>query len=96
MGNLQHRLMSADRQTLLVMLAQVIHELTICSRYLYDDEKPLVGLREINEAIHRVSGRLRDLIDPGEPFTASRAIGIAAASELMPQSVLSRIYGFTV
>jgi hypothetical protein len=95
MNNLQQRLMTADRSTLLGMLAQVIHELTIRARYFYDRTDALEGMRETNEAIHHVSGHLRDLIDPIEPMTDSRADGIAAASELLPQRAITRIYEFT-
>ena len=95
MNNLSQRLMVVDRQTLLVMLAEIIHELSILGRSFYDHADPLEGMRNTNEAIHRVSGHLRDLIDPGEALTASRSDGIAAASELLPPRALARIYGLT-
>jgi hypothetical protein len=95
MNNLQQRLITADRSTFLVMLAQVIHELTIRARYFYDRTDALGGMRETNEAIHHVSGHLRDLIDPIEPMTAGRADSIVAASELLPQRAIARIYELT-
>ena len=33
-------------------------------------------MKRANEAIHRLSGHLRDLTDPVEPMTKSRADGI--------------------
>ncbi|WP_156135565.1 hypothetical protein [Novosphingobium malaysiense] len=95
MNNLQQRLMTADRPTLLVMLAEAIHELTIRARYFYDRTDALGGMQETNEAIHHVSGHLRDLIDPIEPTTASRGDSIVTASELLPQRAITRIYEFT-
>ena len=95
MKKLQQQLMAVDRRTLLAMLAQVVHELTIRGRYFCDHTDAFEEMRKTNEAVHRVSGHLRDLIDPIEPLTATRADGIAAASELLPQRALVRIYGFT-
>jgi len=95
MNALQQRLMTVDRTTLLVMLARLTHDLTIHSRYFYDREDALDGMRETNETIHRIAGHMRALIDPTEPITASRADSIAAASELLPADALDRIYGFT-
>lgn len=95
MNALQQRLMTMERTTLLVMLARLIHELTICSRSFYDREDALDGMRETNEAIHSISSHMRALIDPMELITASRADGIAAASEPLTPAALDRIYGFT-
>jgi hypothetical protein len=95
MNALQQRLMTVERTTLLVMLARLIHDLTIHSRYFYDREDAFDGMRETNEAIHRIAGHMRALIDPTELITASRAGSIAAASELLSPAALDRLYGFT-
>ncbi|GEM_PF-2078096 len=93
MQDLHDRLMVVDRPAILLMLSELIQALTIRSRYFYDASDALTGLQETNEAIHRVCGHLRDLIDPVEPMTVSRADGICEASELLPLTQVARICG---
>jgi len=84
-------LLAASRPAQLRFLAGAIHTLTIRNRSYYDDEAPLARLIEGNEAIHRLSGHLRDLIDAGEELTESRADGICEQLQFLPQSEIERI-----
>jgi hypothetical protein len=67
-------------------------ELTIRNRYYYDSPDALARLREGNEAIHRLSGHLRDLLDPAEELTESRKDGIVEQLLLLSPPVLDRIF----
>jgi hypothetical protein len=77
---------------LLQSLSQALMELTIRNRYYYDSPDALVRLREGNEAIHRLNGHLRDLLDPAEELTESRKDGIMEQLLLLPPPVLDRIF----
>jgi hypothetical protein len=95
MEYIKARLMEIERTRLLVVLSRTIHGLTIRARSFYDHPDAAAGMRETNEAIHRVSGHLRDLIDANEPLTPGRADGVVEATKLLTPAEVSRIYGFT-
>lgn len=86
------RMRSAKRPELLMLLATSIAEMTILGRGHYDDEDSSGRLRSTNEAIHRLAGHLRDLCDPDEAFTESRAAGIGGQLALLHPSAVARIY----
>ncbi|MGF1622527.1 MAG: hypothetical protein ACFCUR_18190 [Rhodomicrobiaceae bacterium] len=90
------RMHTAERPELLMFLAEVIMEMTIFRRLHYEAEDPAGHLRQTNEAIHRLAGHLRDLCDPDEAFTESRAAGIGEQLALLRPSTIARMYGFTV
>jgi len=83
------------RGRLLQAIAMGIHELTILGRYYRNEPDELRSLRHVNEAIHRLSGHLRDLCNPNEPYTASRGDGIGEQLEVLPDSMQKRLYEFT-
>ncbi len=89
------RMRAGRRPELLVLLAAAITEMTILGRAHYDDEDSTSYLRQTNEAIHRLVGHLRDLCDPDEAFTESRAVGVGEQLTLLHPSAIARIYGFT-
>jgi hypothetical protein len=91
MAVLDERLIRVDRATLLRFLAQLINHLTICARSDYDADDALTQLMAINEAIHRVTGHLRDLLDHGEPMTESRSATITACASRLAPSDLERL-----
>jgi hypothetical protein len=95
MERIKQRLGIVERDTLLWVLCQAIHELTIRARFFYDQPDAAGEMQETNEAIHHVSGHLRDLIDRNEPFTSSRADGVGEALKLLTPTALDRLYGFT-
>ena len=68
-------MVSAPRGRLIRFLAAAINEVTVEARGGYEPLAP-ARLVRCNEAIHRLSGHLRDLADPQEPMTASRADGV--------------------
>jgi hypothetical protein len=84
------RVRAATRQELLAILASAITEITIIGRTHYDDENSAIHLRQLNEAIHRLSGHLRDLCDPGKEFTESRAAVVGAVLALLHPSAIDR------
>ena len=88
------RLTNAPRDKLLRLLSRLIHELTITGRF-YASVPPAQGrngLVRVNEAVHRLSGHLRDLQHPQEPMTESRAAGITeAATPLINSDRLSKL-----
>ena len=90
-----NRMCAAKRPELLMLLAAAIAEITIFGRAHYDDEDSASHLRQTNEAIHRLAGHLRDLCDPDEAFTESRAAGVGEQLALLHPSAITRIYGFT-
>jgi len=94
MEQLLARMASAKRLELLALLAAAINVLTIHGRAHYDSPDVIDRLRETNEAIHRLAGHLRDLCDPNEVYTASRADGVAEQLRLLHPSAISRIDGF--
>jgi hypothetical protein len=98
MKDIKQRLMTIERTKVLVVLSKTIHELTIRARFYYDQPDAIGAMRELiitNEAIHRVSGHLRALIDANEILTPSRADGIAETTKLLTPVAVDRIYGFT-
>jgi len=95
MDHIKQRLGALERSRLLGLLCQLINELTIRSRFYYDQPDAADRMRETNEAIHRVSGHTRDLTNADEPFTASRADSIGEALKLLPPSALNRLFNFT-
>jgi len=95
MDQIKQRLKAIERPRLLWLLSQLIHELTIRARFYYDQPDAVDRMRETNEAIHRVSGHSRDLTNPDEPFTPSRADSIGEALKLLTPPTLDRLYEFT-
>jgi len=95
MDHIKQRLGKLERMRLLWILSQFVHELTVRARGYYDLPEGLGGMQETNEAIHRVSGHLRDLAEENEPFTSSRADSIVEALKLLTPAALDRLYGFT-
>lgn len=96
MDHIKQRLAEVERPRLLWLLAQLIHELTVVARSYYDRPGATGRLHEINEAIHRISGHTRDLVNADESFTASRADSIGKALKRLPPVALSRFCEFTV
>ena len=87
------RMRAAQRPELLKLLARTITEMTILGRSYYDEQGCVSHLRQTNEAIHRLAGHLRDLCDPDEAFTESRADGVRNILALLHPSSVSRIHG---
>lgn len=87
------RLNFIDRGTLVRVLAQTIHELTIDARAYYDQPDALNHVVRVNEAIHRLSGHLRNLTDNSEVCSLSRAEGVAENLQLLTPSALERVFG---
>ena len=77
------------------VIAAGMNELTILGRTFYNDPDEQRWLQRTNEAIHRLSGHLRDLCDRGELYTPSRADGIFEQLKLLPEESLKRLYEFT-
>lgn len=73
---LVERILAGSRGQQLGLLAQAIHALTIHSRAAYDHRDRVQRMVRVNEALHRLSGHLRDLLDADEPMTSSRAEGV--------------------
>ena len=90
--DIRDRLMAAGRAKLLALLLASIGDLTIRGRYYAREPDALDRMRETNEAIHRVAGHLRDLVDESEPCTGSRADGILEALALLTQAQRNRLY----
>jgi len=95
MDDIRQRLETIERTNLLRLLSQLIHELTIHARCYYEGPDAIGTMRETNEAIHRISGHLRDLIDVAEPFTSSRADSIGDYLKLFTPAALDRLFGCT-
>jgi hypothetical protein len=91
MDTLQQRLLRGDRTILLRFLSQLISQLTILARSHYDHPQSQRLLVETNEAVHRLAGHLRDLVDAGEPLTESRAEAISAHADLLSSLELERL-----
>ena len=89
------RVRAATRQELLAILASAITEITIIGRTHYDDENSAIH-RQLNEAIHHLSGHLRDLCDPGKEFTESRAVVVGAVLALLHPSAIDRILAHAI
>lgn len=92
MSMLRAKLFDVPRSTLLMQLARGITQLTLRNRYYYDDPHATQRLVEGNEAIHRLNGHLRDLLDPDEELTESRKEGIVEQLSLLSPPVLDRIF----
>lgn len=93
-AELKVKTQTLTRENLLKMLSVSVHALTIAGRFHFQEPDELPRLRQINEAIHRLSGHLKDLCDPNEPYTPGRADGICLQLEILPQSSLKRLYKF--
>lgn len=92
MSLLHAKLFDVPRSTLLRHLARGVTQLTLRSRYHYDRPDAMERLVEGNEAIHRLNGHLRDLLDPDEELTDSRKAGIVEQLSLLSPPVLDRIF----
>jgi hypothetical protein len=90
---LRDRLLAAPRDSQLKFLASAINELTVAARGFYDQPDGDEQMRRINEAIHRISGHLRDLMDPQEPMTMSRADGVVENAKVLHPGAIARILG---
>jgi hypothetical protein len=88
---LEEQLLAAERDNALRFLASAIHAMTLVGRDAYRSSAAEIQLTASNEAIHRLSGHLRDLCDLQEPLTRSRAQGIAEAIGLMSTTDLNRL-----
>lgn len=93
MSLFRSKLFDVPRPVLLRNLSMAMSLLTIRNRYYYDEPDALARLIEGNEAIHRLSDHLRDLLDPGEELTESRKDGIVEQLSLLPPSDMDRIFG---
>jgi hypothetical protein len=85
------RLFDVTRDTLLRSLARGITELTVRNRAYYRNSDAASRLMEGNEAIHRLNGHVRDLLDPAEELTESRKNGIIEALSLLSPPTLDRV-----
>ena len=94
-ADLKDKILSLPRQDLLKLIARGMNDLTIFGRSYYHAPDELLGLRTVNEAMHRLSGHLRDLCDRDEPCTDSRAEGIVGNLAVLPDGSLKRLYEFT-
>jgi hypothetical protein len=90
---LRDRLLAAPRDNQLRFLASAINELTVAARSFYDQPDRDEQMKRINEGIHRISGHLRDLMDPEERMTMSRADGVVENAEVLHPNALTRILG---
>jgi hypothetical protein len=89
---LRAQIAQVQRPELLKLLAAGINDMTICGRSHYDSPDMIDGLRRTNEAIHRLSGHLRDLCDPDETLTSSRAEAISELLGSYAPSAISRFF----
>jgi hypothetical protein len=86
---LNARLLAAARPAQLRFIASAINALTVRNRDYYDGD--CARLIEGNEAIHRLSGHLRDLLGAGEELTESRADGICEQLQFLAEREIERI-----
>jgi hypothetical protein len=84
-------LTAAPRDRLLEFLATLINELTVHARAAYDEPDEQERMRRANEAIHRLSGHLRDLADQTEPMTRSRADAVVANMAVLHAQSIARV-----
>lgn len=92
-GTLPATLHSLERLQLCSLLASLLHELTIEGRSSYPEADGNYDFRPVNEAMHRLSGHLRDLLDPAEALTDSRVEAILGnAREVLTDSRLAAIF----
>ena len=73
------------------ILSGLIHELTVRSRYFYDEPDSHRQMVGTNEAIHRIAGHLLYLQDARMGMTAGRAGGIAEAATLLSPEQVERL-----
>ena len=86
----EKRLLNVERNRLLGLIAAAIHEFTIVGRGAHLD-RDLEAHYRTNEEIHRLSGHLRDLADPAEIVTESRAEAIAGGLGLLGADAITRL-----
>lgn len=91
MQTIEERLLAADRATLLLFLGGLLQELTIRARSYYDQPDSHARMVETNEAIHDVSGHLRDMLDSSEEMTPTRAGSAGACAALLVPNALNRL-----
>ena len=91
-SDLKVRMQASSRDNLLKIIAAAVVELTILGRFHYDDPDEQRWLRTVNEAVHKLSGHLRDLCDQNERYTPSRADGICEQLTLLPEVSLKGLY----
>ena len=89
--NLSSRLLAAHRPAVLEFIAAAIHGLTIRSRCYYSEPDRFERMREANEAIHRLAGHMRGLVQVAEPLTETRIQGIIANAQLLSTIELDRL-----
>jgi hypothetical protein len=78
----------ANRQFRLI--ASAINELTVVARGGYRDGD-LEQMYRVNEAIHALSGHLRDILADAARLTRSRAEGVIAAFSMLSPGALQRL-----
>lgn len=88
--------MAQEREALLAVLTAAIEAFTIEARAFYDQPGATEALRAANEAIHRLTGHTRAVLDCATPLTASRAAGIAEALMRLPAAALDRLVAHAV
>jgi hypothetical protein len=93
MEQLRHRLFDLGRQDLSRLLGCAISEITVLNRSFYDQPDALERLTRGNEAIHRLTGHLRDLVDRGEMLSESRVDGIFEQLSLLSPRTIERVFG---
>jgi hypothetical protein len=82
------RLFAAAPCAQLALMASAIHELTIDSRAGYDSPDGRERMVAANEAVHALSGHLRDVAHAPTAMTHARAEGVLAAlSALSPRAI---------
>ena len=94
-SDLKVKMQALTRDNLLKIIAAAVVELTILGRFHYDDPDEQRWLRTVNEAVHKLSGHLRDLCDQNERYTPSRADGICEQLILLPEVSLKGRCGLT-
>jgi hypothetical protein len=95
-AELRLRLLQLPRSALLRFLGSALMELTMNGRASYGRPDVAERLMETNEAIHHLSGHLRDLISPDETITESRMDGILEQLRAVPPSALQRALSISV
>jgi hypothetical protein len=80
-------LLAASPSAVSRFLAAAISECTLTGRSVYDGPNMVEGLKAVNEAVHRLSGHMGDLLS-GEPLTESRAAGIVEQLRPVPSGRL--------
>jgi hypothetical protein len=88
------RLIAAPRERQLRFMASAITEFTIQARAAYNGPDASNQMLVANEAIHRICGHLRDLTDPEEAMTESRASALAANVDLLHPNAVVGLLGY--